>query len=255
MKNKHIQKILLILTFSIVLLAMTACANETDPSTHDTVSTNDTINSETEQQSSNSTTEQIDETEQTVETEQIDETESILADLNHDGTDDKIIITYDDEQQSSATIQVINGADNSELMSDALTLGGNKIGAYYLQLGKGNIRDSLVSWHYEYLEDGKLYFYYSVFSFEADGNITYSARGGDTFNVSNKSSAIRGNEKFLVMIKKLLDNIDASCSYYNGYLLLDNQGDSMLISTADNMLTPTELTFELEDFVIESEGE
>ncbi len=255
MKNKHIQKILLILTFSIVLLAMTACANETDPSSHDTGSTNDTISSETEQQSSNSTTEQIDETEQTVETEQIDETESILADLNHDGTDDKIIITYDDKQQSSATIQVINGADNSELMSDALTLGGNKIGAYYLQLGKGNIRDSLVSWHYEYLEDGKLYFYYSVFSFEADGNITYSARGGDTFNVSNKSSAIRGSEKFLVMIKKLLDNIDASCSDYNGYLLLDNQGDSLLISTADNMLTPTELTFELEDFVIESEGE
>lgn len=167
----------------------------------------------------------------------------------------KAIITYDDKQQSSATIQVINGADNSELMSDALTLGGNKIGAYYLQLGKGNIRDSLVSWHYEYLEDGKLYFYYSVFSFEADGNITYSARGGDTFNVSNKSSAIRGNEKFLVMIKKLRDNIDASSSAYNGYLLLDNQGDSMLISTADNMLTPTELTFELEDFVIESEGE
>lgn len=133
MKNKHIQKILLILTFIIVLLAMTACANETDPSTHDTVSTNDTINSETEQQSSNSTTEQI------------DETESILADLNHDGTDDKIIITYDDKQQSSATIQVINGADNSELMSDTLTLGGNKIGAYYMQLGKGNIRDSLVS--------------------------------------------------------------------------------------------------------------
>jgi len=255
MKNKHIQKILLILTFSIVLLAMTACVNETDPSSHDTVSTNDTISSETEQQSSNSTTEHIDETEQTVETEQIDETESILADLNHDGTDDKIIITYDDKQQSSATIQVINGADNSELMSDALTLGGNKIGAYYLQLGKGNIRDSLVCWHYEYLEDGKLYFYYSVFSFEADGNITYSARGGDTFNVSNKSSAIRGNEKFLVMIKKLRDNIDASSSAYNGYLLLDNQGDSMLISTADNMLTPTELTFELEDFVIESEGE
>ena len=249
MKNKHIQKILLILTFSIVFLAITACANETDPPTHDTVSTNDTINSETEQQSSNSTTEKIDET------EQIDETEPILADLNHDGTDDKIIITYDDKQQSSATIQVINGADNSELMSDTLTLGGNKIGAYYLQLGKGNMRDSLVSWHYEYLEDGKLYFYYRVFNFEADGDITYIARNGDTFNVSNKSSAIRGNEKFLVMTKKLRDNIDASCSDYNGYLLLDNQGDSMLISTADNMLTPTELTFELEDFVIESEGE
>ncbi len=243
MKSKHIQIILLLFACSMILLTTTACANEADPPIHGTDSTNDTINSETEQQSSDSTTEQA------------DEVNAILADLNHDGTDDKIVITYDDEQKSSATIQVMNGKDNSELMSDTLILGGNKIGAYYLQLGKGNIRDSLVSWHYEYLEDGKLYFYYSVFNYESDGKITYYARGGDTFNVSNKGSAIRGSMDFLVMRAHIQENIDVSRSDYNGYLLLDNQGDSILISTADNMLTPTELTFELEDFVIDSSAE
>ncbi len=247
MKSKHIQNILLLFVCSIIILTTTACANEADSPTQTTDSTHDITtditNGETEQQSSDSTTEQV------------DEVNAILADLNHDGTDDKIVITYDDEQKSSATIQVMNGIDNSELMSDTLMLDGDKIGAYYLQVGKDGFRDSLVSWHYEYLEDGKLYFYYSVFNYEPDGKITYSARGGDTFNVSNKGSAIRGGKAFLVMIKKLQDNIDASCIDYNGYLLLDNQGDSILISTAENMLTPTELMFELEDFVIDSNAE
>ena len=243
MKNKHIQKILLILTFSIVLLAMTACANETDPSTHDTVSTNDTINSETEQQSSDSTTEQV------------DEVNAILADLNHDGTDDKIIITYDDKQQSSATIQVINGADNSELMSDSLILGGERIGAYYLQSGKGTEPDRLVFWCYGYLPNDRLAFKYNTFSFEPDGKINYGDQGEKVFDVSKDGKLASGQHVFLTMIKTINDNIQSVHMYYNGYLLLDNQGDSMLISTEDNMLTPTELTFELEDFVIESEGE
>ncbi len=246
MKSKHIQNILLLFVCSIIILTTTACVNEIDPPTQTTDSTHDITtditNGETEQPSETTT-------------EQVYEVNAILADLNHDGTDDKIVITYDDEQKSSATIQVINGKDNSELMSDTLMLGGDKIGAYYLQVGKDGFRDSLVSWHYEYLEDGKLYFYYSVFNYEPDGKITYSARGGDTFNVSNKGSAIRGGEAFLVMRKKIQENIEAERSHYTGYLLLDNRGDSILISTADNMLTPTELMFELEDFVIESEGE
>lgn len=249
MKNKHIQKIMLILTFSIVLLAMTACANETDPSTHDTGSTNDTISSETEQQSSNSTTEQIDETEQT------DEAAPIFADLNHDGTDDKIMITYDDEQQNSATIQVMNGKDDSELMSDTLILGGERIGAYYLQSGKGTEPDRLVFWCYSYLPNDRLAFKYNTFSFEPDGKINYGDQGEKVFDVSKDGKLASGQQVFLTMIKTINDNIQSVHMYYNGYLLLDNQGDSMLISTADNMLTPTELTFELEDFVIEPEGE
>ena len=59
----------------------------------------------------------------------------------------------------------------------------------------------------------------------------------------------------MVMRKKIQENIEAERSHYTGYLLLDNRGDSILIITADNMLTPTELMFELEDFVIDSNAE
>lgn len=250
MKNKHIQIILLLFTCSFILLTVSACANEVGLPTHTAASTHD-ITNDVITDITNSETEQPSETT----TEQLDAVNEILADLNHDGTDDTIIITYDNEQQSSATIRVINGTDNSELMSDTLIFEGNKIGAYYLQLGNGNERDRLVFWHYEYLEDGNLYFYYSAFSYEPDGKIIYTDRGGDSFNVSNKASIAKRHQAFLVMREEINENIQSSRSHYTGYLLLDNQGASILVSTADNMLTPTDLLFELEDFAIDSKAE
>lgn len=251
---KKIKLIFLLLTV-IMLLTICSCANSIDEKYNDESSqsqlddsansetTNNTINNETEKKPSAPTTEQP------------KKDEPILADLNHDGTDDKIIITYDDEQKGSATIKVISGKDDSELISDTLKLDANKIGAYYLQKGKDNERDRLVFWHYGYLESGKLAFNYSVFSYEPDGKIIYGDRGGKTFDVSYDAAVASGHQVFLVMIKEINENIQASRSIFDCYLLLDNQGDSLLISTAENMLTPTDLMFELEDFAVETNVE
>lgn len=188
-------------------------------------------------------------------TEESTEDQFILADLNHDGTEDKIMIAYEDEQKNSAAIKVIDGKNDMELMSDVLKINANKVGAYYLQKGKGNERDRLVFWHYGYLSSGRLAFNYSVFSYEPDGKIIYGDRGGKTFDVSFDAAIASGNQVFLVMIKEINDNIQASRSHYNGYLLLDNRGESVVISTAENMIQPEDLTFELEDFVMDKSGE
>ncbi len=57
------------------------------------------------------------------------------------------------------------------------------------------------------------------------------------------------------MREEINESIQASRSHYDGYLLLDNQRESILISTADNMLAPTDLLFELEDFVVDTNAE
>lgn len=49
------------------------------------------------------------------------------------------------------------------------------------------------------------------------------------------------------MREEINENIQASRSYYDGYLLLDSQGDSLFVSTADNMLAPTDFMFELDN--------
>ena len=249
--KQRLKLLSLVLTLFLIC-TLFSCANSTDENPSKETSlfgqdnidfTRETSSNETEEQPSDNTGEQ-----------QIKK-QAIFADLNHDGTDDKILITYDDEQKSSATIKVVSGKDDSELMSDTLKLDANKVGAYYLQKGKGNERDRLVFWHYGYLESGKLAFNYSVFSYEPDGKIIYGDRGGKTFDVSYDAAIASGHQVFLVMIKEINENIQTSRSIFDCYLLLDNQGDSLLISTAENMLTPTDLMFELEDFAVETNAE
>ena len=242
MKNHHIKLISLLLT-AILLITLTSCVNNMDENQDGTDSASDTSSNETEKQPSDTTNEQT------------KENKAILADLNNDGTDDKILITYDDEQKSSATIKVVNGKDDSELMSDTLKLNANKTGAYYLQKGKGNECDRLVFWSYSYLDNGKLAFNYRVFSYEPDGETVYGDRGSKTFDVSFDAAIATGEVVFSTMINKINENIQASRSTYEGYLLLDNQGDDIIISTAENMLTPTDLTFNLEDFVVDTSAE
>lgn len=250
MKQNHKAALLL---FTIALfLALTSCANSMEePHGSESLSSpmdsmensepaNDTIAGETGAGPSET------------DSEGIRKDESILADLNNDGIDDKIFVTYDDEQNSSATIKVINGKDDSELMSDTLKLDADKTGAYYLQKGKGNELDRLVFWNYVLLDNGTLTFTYSVFSYDPDGTITYGDRGGQNFDVSNDSSIARGHQKFLLLREDVNENIQASRSIYNCYLLLDNQGDTLIISTAENLQAPTDLLFELEDFAVDT---
>lgn len=244
---KQCNKLIILLLTITMLLTICSCANSINENHNDESSLsqldntdNSEITNDTKKQPSDTTSEQP------------KEDSPILADLNHDGTDDKIIITYDNEQKNAATIKVINGKDDSVLMTDTLILNSGKTGAYYLQLAKGSERDRLVFWHYGYLASGNLAFNYSVFSYESDGKIIYGDRGGKTFDVSFDAAIASGNHVFLMMREEINENIQASRSHYDGYLLLDNQEESLLISTADNMLAPTDLLFGLEDFVVDT---
>lgn len=240
--KKNIRFLNVLLVLCIILVTVTSCANKVDDNPGGSEITSDSTNKETEKNPSGTT-------------EQPEKDEPILADLNDDGTDDKIVITYDDEQKSSATIKVINGKDDSELMTDTLKLGANKFGAYYLQIGKGNERDKLVFWHYSYRDDGTMAFTYSVFSYDTAGKATYAKRGGKTFDVTQGAAIAAQNQIFLSMVLDINENIQATDSFYNGYLLLDNHGDNILLSTSDNMLAPTDLLFELDDFVVDKSAE
>ena len=180
----------------------------------------------------------------------------ITADLNNDGTADKIFITYDDEQKTSATIKVVSGMDHSELMSDTLKLNDVKTGAYYLQIGAAGSLDRLVFWNYSYLPDDEWVFNYNVFSYEGDGKIVYGDRGSRKFDVSVDGPIQSGNIVLRTMLERVNKNIyERYFGLYECYLLVDNQGDTVIISTPDNMLVPTPLTFALKDFVIDSSAQ
>lgn len=181
-------------------------------------------------------------------TDQPNEESPILADLNNDGTDDKITIKYDNENKTSATIVITNGADNSQLMSDTLILNENRIGAYYLKKGKQNEPDQLVLWYYSHLMDNaRLSFTYMVFSYDKNGKIKNSAYGDKTFGIGVNDNIEAEDIVFQTMLETINEHTQPTF-LYTGYLLLDNQGDKITFSTAENLLEPQKLTFHLSNF-------
>ncbi len=237
---------MILLIITSILFFVTSCANPPE----DLGSKDTSADSETNTPPPDSDTEPSEEPPP----DNSDEVTPILADLDNDGTDDEIQITYDDDTKSSATIKVINGKTSAEMMTDTLALNTNETGAYYLQIGKGVETDKLVFWSYSYLDGDRFSLKYTVFSYTADGNISYGDRSGKTFNIFEKAAVAAANNSFIVMRETLNELIMASRDHYDGYLLLDNQGDELKISTADNMLAPTYLEFELWDFFNETDS-
>lgn len=180
-------------------------------------------------------------------------TAPIAADLNHDGVEDQILMTFDSVEKDIATIKVIDGRCGAELMTETLELHSEKISAYYLKIGKGNELDELVSWDYRYLPDGRLEFRFSVFSFNAAGERQEGDHDVKRFDLSREAAVAKGDYEFQTLLKVIGEHIWPSTSEYDAYLLLDNQGDELLYSTADKRLIPPELDFELKDFVRESD--
>lgn len=252
---KNITKTLsLILALVMLLLAITSCANNEDDihnndgttdSTADNVGntgdTDDSANKESGTDNSDTTPPEA--------------TEPILSDLNNDGTDDQIIITYDNAEKSAATIKVINGKDDSELMSDTLKLDANKFGAYYLQRGKSNYPDKLVFWYYNYLNNEKIAFTYYIFSYDSAGKIVYGEKENKTFDIGADAPLASANIPFGVMVEAINENIRKTDIEYEAYLLLANHGDAIVASTKDNMLAPSKLEFTLENFVKQNGGD
>lgn len=91
---KQCNKLIILLLTITMLLTICSCANSINENHNDESSLsqldntdNSEITNDTKKQPSDTTSEQP------------KEDSPILADLNHDGTDDKIIITYDNEQK------------------------------------------------------------------------------------------------------------------------------------------------------------
>lgn len=249
--KRTIKILSLILSLTLLLLSASACADPPDnlpdnggmttpPADNGgtTTDTEDPSDTDTEKDPTDTETEKDPPPE---------ENSAILADLNGDGTNDTITITYDNEEKSSATIKVINGKDQAELWSDTLALGSHKIGAYYLKVGKSGEPNELVFWNYILRED-QLVFAGSIFDFDMYGMIDYRKNESKMFDVGPQASIESGNIPFGVIIDMINENIMADCLQYSAYLLLDNQKDALALSTKDNMLTPTALTFTLENF-------
>ncbi|MBE6637380.1 MAG: hypothetical protein E7618_06210 [Ruminococcaceae bacterium] len=231
----------IVLLISLLLLGLSACLVPPDSSADNPESTE-------------SVTEPNDDSQSMTQDVDLETTEPIHADLNGDGAEDDIVITYGDEVKHTATIRVIAGNDGGELFADTLVFDANKTGVYYLQLGKGKEPDKLVYWYYGYLNDGQLSFAYYVFRFDTNGEVQYDDRGGRTFNVSFDAALDSGNEVFQVMIHDINQNIQESREHYTAYLLMDNRGQEIVISTADNMLPSQELNYHLRDFVIRADA-
>lgn len=256
MKN-IIKTLSLILALVMLLLAITSCANnEDDIQNNDgtTDSTSDSAGNANDTDDSANKESGTDNSD-TTPPEATEATEPILSDLNNDGTDDQIIITYDNAEKSAATIKVINGKDNSELMSDTLKLDANKFGTYYLQRGKSNYPDKLVFWYYNYLNNEKIAFTYYVFSYDHEGKIVYGDKENKTFDIGPNASLASSNIPFGVMVEAINENIRKTDIEYEAYLLLDNHGDAIVASTKENMLTPSKLEFTLEYFVKQNGGD
>jgi len=175
--------------------------------------------------------------------------EPILADLNNDGTPDQLFITFDDSEKVSATIRVLNGADASELMSESLSQVKANKGAFYLKLGKTGYLNELVYWSYQMRGDEELIFRYSIFNFNAEGEIRYQEQEDYLFDF--KRGIASENMVFLTMREAINEHLSSSPFTHDAYLLLDNLGYELQYSTADHLLPAEKLTFTLHDFVNE----
>lgn len=237
----HTIKLLVVLLSIILLLSVvTACDNNSNNLPDDC----ETTESSTEKESVAQTT---DITSESKTTSPVIEDKPILADINHDGTEDKIFITCDNTQNDTVIIQICNGKDDTELYSDSLSLNSNKKGAYCLKIGKNNNLDQLVHWHYQYLPNDKLVLEYSVFSFEGN-EIKESDANSYIFNLGNNATFASQNIVLSQMVAELHEHILSSFSY-NVKLLVDNRGEKLLMSSADNMLESQELTYTIESFI------
>lgn len=227
--NKYLKLITLLMVFSLLMTVFIACNNE---SVNESGDENNNLPDESDIIPSDT---------------------PILADLDNDGTDDKILITYADEQKTSATIKVTSGKDGTEYMNEVFSLNSPKKGGYYLKLGKNGSYDELVRWSYWNQGNENVIFQYDVFAFLADGTEKLLDGQSYKFMIGANDNIGAGNVVLESMLNMLNEHILPSFSY-STYLLADNRGNEVLISTAENMLESERVTYRLEDFMSDSSG-
>lgn len=171
---------------------------------------------------------------------------AILADLNDDGKDDKIFITVD-EDKKSATISIVKSNDGSEVFSETISVDSDYKCVYYLLAAKDHNPDRLLFFRYQNHPNDMLTVEYAKINITIDGmhNII---EGDKTFNVGPDVSMVVNN-RYLETILSDINKMILPSFTTNGFLLIDNRGEELVYSTADDMIAAKALSFTLEDII------
>ena len=180
------------------------------------------------------------------------ETPSITADLDHDGIDDYVHIILADDDPTRATLEIVSGKDGSILMSEPFAQDQDEKGGYYLRRNLQYGQDSLVYWSYRVTEADTLIFRCHAYQFNAAGEIVDLEKRGQTFPVTTDTAMLAHNDPKFVQIRETINALIMPNEVEDICVLLNNQGDTLLYSTPQAPIAPTEITFELIDFATES---
>ena len=177
----------------------------------------------------------------------------VRCDLNNDGIEDVIRVNAKAAAMNGAIdgfSVVIGSGKNEDIFWEAeMTMGSARRGGLYLLEGKQNYKSSLVYWYYTYPSDTQMIFHYQRFSFDADGKtVNVTGDGGNKKFELGQSAAIATQNVVFLTMREELNELLTESSENKVYVLLETSGDSLVYSTADNLVIPQAFDFELVDF-------
>ena len=169
----------------------------------------------------------------------------IVCDLNDDGVEEKIAI---DTSSATATIQIQQTREGGNLTLADIPFSNSETGGYYFRRGKNNNNDELLYWNYSIIDGSRLVFKYEVFSFDSNGEKEYRKREAKTFDLG--SDAMISSESIVFStLQSTLNSFLVSDHSYDVFVLIENRGNGVLYSTADNLIKAEEILLDLRDFL------
>ncbi len=169
----------------------------------------------------------------------------IVCDLNYDGVEERIVI---DTSSESATIQIQQTREGGNLTLADIPFSNSETGGYYFRRGKNNNYDELLYWNYSIIDGSRLVFKYEVFSFDSNGEKEHRKREAKTFDLG--SDAMISSESIVFStLQSTLNSFLVSDHSYDVFVLIENRGNGVLYSTADNLIKAEEILLDLRDFL------
>lgn len=169
----------------------------------------------------------------------------IVCNLNDDGVEEKIAI---DTSSETATIQIKQKKEGGDLTLADISFSNSETGGYYLRRGKNNNDDEILYWTYSIINGSRLVFKYEVFSFDSNGEKEYRKREAKTFDLG--SDAMMSSESIVFStLQSTLNSFLVSDHSYDVFVLIENRGNGVLYSTADNLIKAEEILLDLRDLL------
>ena len=113
-----------------------------------------------------------------------------------------------------------------------------------MRRGKNNNNDELLYWNYLIIDGSRLVFKYEVYSFDSNGEKKYRKHEAKTFDLG--SDAMISSESIVFSIlQSTLNSFLVSYYSYDVFVLIENRGEGIVVSTVDNVIQPVELNLDL----------